>query len=660
MLWERRCALFAMTSVALALLAVSTAAANGTSVEVRPETTPDAVLVGQEVLITYTIQLEGYSHENVTSTSVYWDTSSHAGTLDKAAYPNSTNPLEGEIDGTYTASFVAPGEPTTVHYLIHAVVDGVHHYAPREYTLQVLPYPQLFVEDAPDAAFVAHYVTVTWSVQGANDTSLTTTRVYWDTKSHGPAADHTLYSKSSEEATPVGNGTYRAEFQLPEEVGTVHYVVHARVGDLDVTSEEEYQLHVRPVPGVEVTQAPEHAFSGDPVHLSWNITDALPDEVEWTSVHWDTESHASSVPDHTAYIHMSPVLPSNASGEYGVTVLMPALPGTVYYIVRARVLGGDFYSGPEGSVEVHSLPEVSLVVPAPEAAFPGSNVTVEWNVTSVPAQLVSGTWLRWDDESHANLLDHDLYSGSSRATSPGASARFAADMTVPGQEGSNVHYMIHAVILGQDFYHPYEGTLRVRYLPIIFDVDYLDRVDEGGTQHVSFAIENAEPGEVSNLTIHWDIESHEDSLDPAEYPNLVGVVPSPIPLYTTDFDVPGEPGRVHFIITGEVDGIGFDSVEEHTFRVEDRSYEPGPALIVLGVVLVLVLVYLFWPRRRRGVPISSGPEPPSSENPVPPRTPGPGMRTGTGGPASGALGPSRAHDAVSRQALASAILTSAR
>ncbi|NIP35185.1 MAG: hypothetical protein GWN18_09560, partial [Thermoplasmata archaeon] len=95
---------------------------------------PDEAFVGADVQFVWTVSAPASAVEE---TAIHWDTTSHAGSLDIASYPEVSVWMIGEEDRTYDVTLEMPDEPGTLYFIAHALVLGEDFYVTEELSIIV-------------------------------------------------------------------------------------------------------------------------------------------------------------------------------------------------------------------------------------------------------------------------------------------------------------------------------------------------------------------------------------------------------------------------------------------------------------------------------------------------------------------------------------------
>ena len=578
-----------LLSVVAALVVATmlpTASGEDGSVEMVLDSYDGSVYAGEEVFVTYTIELTNLTYLNVSYTAVHWDTESHAGNLDFTLYPYESNILSGEADGSYTVNFTSPTEEGTVYFIVHAIVNGTDHYVPSEHEVEVLPIPEISMTEAPLAALVDTEAEVSWTITLADPEDVLSTAVYYDVEGHGPAIDKGDYPFVSEVREGAEGNAYSANISLPVSEGPVYYIIHASINGRDFYSIDEYIMTAKPVPTVSLVQAPPVVFVDENILINWTIEEADAGNVPHTAVHWDTVSHADTPLNLSEYGNVSEVLQGSETGNYSVTITSPSEPTIVYFVVHAEVLGHDFYADQEFALEVKALPTIQ-VISAPDAAFAGEEAHMLWNVSGADPANVSHAAVHWDNLSHAGELDYTLYANMQMGGPGGDLSEYLATLETPDEEVT-LYYIFHARVHGRDFYGPQETTLVVRFLPTIENVEYKEEVTQGDKVTVTLTIGNASADEVSRVTVYWDTSSH-SSMEPADYPkNVTTTMADSGTTYKLKIDTPEDKDKVYFIVHAEIDGRDYYSEAEHSVKLEELVPGPGVALALMAIATAVI------------------------------------------------------------------------
>ena len=545
---------------------------------VVPVSAPSAVLVGRTITLKWTVADADAAH--ITHTAVHWDTVSHEG-LPFDAYPNAIAGTPTGNPGEYMAEMTAPTSAATVYYVMHAIVLGENFYAPGERTVAVRAEPTIAVTSYPSRALAGRNVTIGWTVSGAEAADVPHTAVHWDVETQGGAGP-SAYLNMSEVLTGQEDGTYEVDITLPTAPVTVYFIAHAIVLGEDFWTEEGMMVAVGE-PSLSIDVVPAKVLVGRDAMFKWTLGGVDAADITHTAVHWDTVSHAGG--PFSAYPNALPGTAGTGAGEFMATMTAPATPTTVYYVIHAIVLGWHFYLDDEGTVQVLAVPTLDVVL-GPSKAFVGATVTFRWNITGADAADVTHTAVHWDTVSHAGNLSVDLYPNALPGQSGGATSGYMAAMTAP-DAATRVHYIFHAIVLGEDIYASGERMLDVRLVPVLKDVAFKAKVDAGKELKVTFRMENAPVADVTHVALHWDTTSHAGAMDYTAYPNAVSVTPNANGTYEVAFKVPKDKGTVYFVVHAIVDGVSYYATGEQSVKVEEAD-SPGFGAVLLVVALAAV------------------------------------------------------------------------
>ncbi len=558
---------------------------------VVPVSAPTAVLVDKTVTFKWTVADAEAAH--ITHTAVHWDTVSHSG-MPFDTYANAIMGTPTGNAGEYMAEMTAPSSPATVYHVMHAIVLGEHFYAPGERMVAVKGMPTIAVTSYPVRALAGRDAIIGWTVTGADAADIPHTAIHWDVETRGGAGP-SAYLNASQVLTGEEDGTYEVTIELPSAPVTVYFIAHAMVLGDDFWT-EEMMLVVVGEPALSIDVVPTKVLVGRDGMFKWTLGGVDAADITHTAVHWDTVSHPDG--PFSAYPNALLGTAGTTAGEYMATMTAPASPATIYYVIHAIVLSEHFYLDDEGIVRVVALPTLDVVL-GPSKAFVGATVTFRWNLTGADAAAVTHTAVHWDTVSHAGNVSVDLYPNALPGQPGGAASDYMATMSAP-TAATRVHYIFHAIVLGEDVYSSGERMVDVRLVPVLKDVVFKSKVDSGKELMVTFKLENASVADVTHVAVHWDTQSHAGSMDYTAYPNAVSVTPTADGTYEVAFKVPKDKGTVYFVVHAMVDGQNYYATGERTVKVEEAETPGfGAVLLVAALAAVAALSVGYYASRRQ-------------------------------------------------------------
>ncbi len=535
--------------------------------------------------------IDNAAPEEIEETSVYWGMESHWGEpVDKANYPNRSEVFSGVLHSPFTTEITLPDVAGGVHMIYHALINGRDFYDPLQRSVSVIAVPEFNVTEAPAAALKGTSVDIGWSLPLTGGAYVNWTGVFFDTVSHAGSLDHTDYASSSDLLPGNDSREYGVTIPLPDQAGTVYFIVAVQVFDEWFYS-EEMSIAVRDEPAVELDTSPGTAFEGSEVTITWTVT-AAAEDVAGTAVLWDATSHAGTL-DRSLYPNSSDVLAGEADGSYEAVIIMPAGAGVVYFILHAEVLGTDFYAPDEHSINVRVTPELEIV-DAPTTAFAGSEVEIGFTVEGLMAEEDFTAAIHWDVASHSGDMVPASYAYHSGTYEGNTTGPHNISITLPDVSGV-VYLIAHAVVMGQDFVTATEHSVQLIPLPAIVEVEGPTKVAAGDTIKVTFMLQDVDLDDLSGIRIAWGRESRPDA---SGYDSAVNVEPDPDGDYRVTFKAPKKKGTVYFRIVVDVDGESVHS-PEGSVKVTEEKETPGPGAVGTICVLGLVAALATAMRRRR-------------------------------------------------------------
>jgi hypothetical protein len=399
---------------------------------------PDSAFTGEDVHLIWTVSANGWA---VGSTSVHWDTTSHAGSMDKASYPGTSHLLTGEHDRTYEVMMTMPDEAGTLYFIAYAYVLGWDFYVAEELSIVVHDLPTIEVTKVPTSAFVGADVQFIWTVD-APAAAVAETAIHWDTTSHAGTMDVSEYPNASVWMIGEDDQTYDVTFEMPDEAGTLYFIAHAIVYERDVYVAEEMSIVIRDLPGVSITEYVDAAFMEETVAIEWEVTGALETDNFITMVHWDVVSHSDDqVPSN--YAAASYGIEWKEAGVYSYNLDLPEVPGPLYLMASAIVKGMTFVSD-EVMITVKALPSVGNIT-IPEDVVGGKTVTLTFTLNDVDdPELVE---LLWGPES----LEGDTNYPNVVAATDNGNGTWTVEFEPPNED-MEIFYRVHIQDDGNEVY----------------------------------------------------------------------------------------------------------------------------------------------------------------------------------------------------------------
>jgi len=531
--------------------------------------------------------------EDVTHTAIHWDTASHSGgPLDFTMYPNAVPGEDGGDDSDYMAMMTAPSAPASVFFVVHAIVLDVHFYAAMEYEIVVGDLPVLENVDFDEAVFAGGPVTVTWDVSGVAPDDVTHTAVHWDTSSKGTPPDFTAYANAAAGEANSPDSDYKAMFTAPTTGGPVYFVVHAIVMDTHIYAGMEYMVEVMDMPEVVLVDHTERVLVDGTAEFWWDIEGVSMDEVSHTAVHWDTTSHAGGALDFNLYPNALMGMDGGDESDYKVAMDAPSSPGTVYFVVHAIVMDAHFYAVMEYTVTAVARPTVSLV-DQDAVVYLGGSAYVWWDVVDAAEQDLTHTALHWDTTSHSGgAMDFNMYPNMVLGGDGSPDSDYRAMVSAPASQGT-VYLILHAIVLGEDFYASMEYTIDVFEEPSMGNIIFKARAETGDKVTIRFTMPtHVMADRVSHVGVHWDTTSRGEPLDFSSYANAETVDPDPNGVYDVTFQVPDKAGEVYFVIHAIVDGMDVYAEDtEYSITVE-KAEEEGSSMMTYAIIGIVVVVLI--------------------------------------------------------------------
>ncbi len=545
---------------------------NGADITLK--SAPDVVYTGEQVDLEWWVNLTVWSSTDVIQTGIHWDTISHTGVPHLSDYPNASAMLPGEVDGEYTTSIVAPDDPGTIYFIIHAIAGGNDLYAPMAYTVLVVSPPELTLVTSPDEAMEGSMVMVDWLITNAATTDISHTAVHWDTTSQGQPLDFNSYTVMVPGYEGMMEGEYHANLTAPQGPATIYFILHAIVDDDHFYAPMEYTVEVYETPAVTLDLAPEMATVDDVIVIRWTVSSPSPGDVTHTAVHWDVTSHGEPL-GFTTYANTVLGSMGSMAGEYFANVTVPSTPGKVYFVVHAIVMDTDYYAMMEYEIDVVDTPAVSYVV-FMDTVFTEGNIMVRWNISGAALVDVTLAAAHWDTVSGGEPLDAANYANTEIAMDGASESDLKAMWTTPESSGT-LYFVVHMIVNEMEIYGMREYHIMVIDTPVIDLVSPAQKVFAGDDIQIMWDIMNVDNLEVAHTAVHWDLSSQGTPLGFQAYANTeLAMNGEPHTAYMVTLTAPMSVGSVFFVVHA--------IVMEENFYVE-MEYE---VMVIMRPTITLV------------------------------------------------------------------------
>ena len=240
-------------------------------------------------------------------------------------------------------------------------------------------------------------------------------------------------------------------------------------------------------------------------------------------------------------------------------------------------------------------PTITLV-DAPELVLVEDNIGIWWDIDGVDMAFVDHAAVHWDITSYDVPLDFSAYANTVMAMDGSPISDRKAVFTAINAPGT-LYFVIHAIVLGENFYAEMEYSVEVTTEPIteptIEDVDFEAKVEEGDRVTVTFSIPDVDVSRVSHVGLHWDVESQGTPLDFSNYAYSEIVDPIAEGNYTITFKVPDKEGTVYLVIHSVIDGENVYAGDvESELKVEKAGSTPGfgTGLALLAVAIIAAMI----------------------------------------------------------------------
>ena len=549
---------------------------------------PETALVDHGVVIRWTVTSP--SPGDVTHTAVHWDVTSHGEPLGFTNYANTVLGSMGPMTGEYFADVTVPSTPGKVYFVLHAIVMDMHYYAMMEYDIDVMDLPVVDEVMFMDTVFTEGGIMVMWNISGAALVDVTHAAVHWDTVSSGAPLDLANYANTEMAMDGGSESDLKAMWTAPTSMDTLYFVVHVIVNEMDNYGEMEYHVMVIDTPAFDLVSPSEKVFAGDDIQIMWDIWNVDNLEVAHTAVHWDTTSQGTPL-DFQAYTNTEMAMNNEPHTAYMATLAAPMSTGSVFFVVHAIVMEEHFYAVMEYEVMVIMRPTITLG-DAPDLVYVEDSIDIWWDIDDVDMADVEHAAVHWDITSFGMPLDFSAYANTEMAMDGTPNydrkAMFNA-LNTP----DTLYFVIHAVVLGENFYAEMEYSVDVTTLPTIDDIDFDVKVEVDDKVTVTFSIPDIDVSRVSHVGLHWDTESQGTPLDFNNYANAETVDPNAEGTYIITFKVPDKEGTVYFVIHSVIDGENvYEGSVESSFKVEKADSTPGfgTGLALLAVAVIAGMI----------------------------------------------------------------------
>ncbi len=549
---------------------------------------PETALVDHGVVIRWTVTSP--SPGDVTHTAVHWDVTSHGEPLGFTNYANTVLGSMGPMTGEYFADVTVPSTPGKVYFVLHAIVMDMHYYAMMEYDIDVMDLPVVDEVMFMDTVFTEGGIMVMWNISGAALVDVTHAAVHWDTVSSGAPLDLANYANTEMAMDGGSESDLKAMWTAPTSMDTLYFVVHVIVNEMDNYGEMEYHVMVIDTPAFDLVSPSVKVFAGDGIHIQWDIRNVDTLEVAHTAVHWDTTSQGTPL-DFQAYTNTEMAMNNEPHTAYMATLAAPMSTGSVFFVVHAIVMEEHFYAVMEYEVMVIMRPTITLG-DAPDLVYVEDSIDIWWDIEGVEMADVEHAAVHWDITSFGMPLDFSAYANTVMAMDGTPNydrkAMFNA-LNTP----DTLYFVIHAVVLGENFYAEMEYSVDVTTLPTIDDIDFDVKVEVDDKVTVTFSIPDIDVSRVSHVGLHWDTESQGTPLDFNNYANAETVDPNAEGTYIITFKVPDKEGTVYFVIHSVIDGENvYEGSVESSFKVEKADSTPGfgTGLALLAVAVIAGMI----------------------------------------------------------------------
>ena len=510
--------------------------------------------------------------DDMAAIRMLWDVVPHGTNGTNASdYPNAEPGQDGP-SGNYTFT-VTPVNAGNVYFTFAADALGVSYLAPAEHILAVAGEPLVTRDSSPPWVLAGSAVPVSWSVL-VEDFINYTTELRYDSVSHPSPRAAPDYPAVAGSFAGTGSGSFQATVPAPAGPAVYFYLVAYVDGRAfsvtDLSGQRlEFAVEVRPLPVLQLVDAPAHAFAGRNVTVEMRVAWGYSDPLAEVAVHYDAASHGATPTLPLPYASTDSVTGVPA-GWFNFTMAAMPSPGTFFFAFRVRVGTVDIASLQEHSVRVVAVPTVQVAGPAwvlPAAMF-AANVTVEWNESET-----LDVRIYHDGTSGAPDFDLAHYSGMGSAALSGGGT---VPLLVQAPSTPGPLYLFAAVESeGEVFRAAAEAVVEVPGAPVI-GAPWLTPARgvalHGQEMSVTWRVNFTEAATVS-ADFRWDTRSHVSAggFNFEEYPNATALVTgeagSPM---TALFDAPNESTVIYGIVRAVLQGRNYYTAEEVVIRVIPR------------------------------------------------------------------------------------------
>jgi hypothetical protein len=218
---------------------------------------------------------------------------------------------------------------------------------------------------------------------------------------------------------------------------------------------------------------------------------------------------------------------------------------------------------------------------------------VWWDIDGAEPEDIAHTAVHWDTASRANGdMDFNDYANMVLGVDGSPDSEYLAEFNVPNPS-TRVYFIVHAIMLEEDFYAEMEYSIPVYAMPVVGNVDFEEKVETGGKITVTFTITGVAKDRISHVGLHWDTQSHGTPLDFEAYANTEALSPNDDGSYEVSFNAPDKEGNVYFVVHSIIDGDHHYAEDtEFMVKVEKKADDGGLSTTTLIAIAVIVIIFL--------------------------------------------------------------------
>jgi hypothetical protein len=173
----------------------------------------------------------------------------------------------------------------------------------------------------------------------------------------------------------------------------------------------------------------------------------------------------------------------------------------------------------------------------------------------------------------------------------GDDSDYLAEFNVP-DPSIRVYFIVHAIMLEEDFYAEMEYSIPVYAQPVVENVDFDEKVETGDKITITFTISGVAKDRITHVAVHWDTQSFGKPLNFDNYANTEALTPTDDGSYEVSFNAPDKEGNVYFVVHSIIDGNHFYA-EDTEFMVKVEKKADGGGLSTTTMIAIAVIVIIF-------------------------------------------------------------------